>query len=1352
MLLKHLIKLLLLVLFVRANSAEIRVLHSDKSSLRLSIKNDKYSFDTLALADGTICLKPQIPNAFNIVTTNNAPTQYVYRSLITLPSDKGTKIKSITPKGVKSYNFPINPVVNASYLKDVPQSIDYSKYSELNNNSEFASLNYVGIVTSKYVAQLDITLAKYNQTTQSIEIPTEIEVEIEFPNVAINSFSLAESNYNPVNTINNIPEWNNLALHNERFTHLLSGLESQLKGEKNKLNSLQSQESSQYLKIAIPEEGIYQVTEEDFRKLGIDVNSIDASTIKVYGNPGYDLPESASESGKGPNNPVPVILRKDASGKFQSIVFFAPAAKGFTYGRSFDNAVSRTYFKHYNNHFTNTNYFTVRWGGSQGSFIKDTVYVGPHNDTIVYKPVNRYTKSVFFEEELFNPYPTGSGRQFLGRSFFTNPITMNLPGILLDDTITYRIATAVYSRTDRGVFEFLESGKEIPSKNFHETSGDYVYGSRREILYSAPASTLLSGENSSLKLNLTNTSNSAIGYLDYIEWHYRKELKAENNTIGFITEPYLSGHFRYDVPNFNTNDILILEVTDHLNPKLYKNYNFGNNNNATLLVYLNYNEPKKFYFASEFKRPTSIESISSTKLRTEFGNEEAILITPRDFTKSAEAFKKYREEKSGIKIKIVNIDDIYTEFTATVPDIAAIREYLYTVMVNSEVVPKYLILWGDGHYDYKNISLSSKNYIPAHEDTDDNMRFDEIDSPSIDDFYGRIIGNDRAVDIGIGRIPINSDEQGMKVVEKIKHYENNSSKDNWRSALTVVADDGWTSKSTGNSSDGAMHTNQAEVLVTYSLPKDFIVNKLYLPKYPALIASNGARRKPQVTADMLNVINNNGTQYLTFIGHGNPQTWAHEGIFSKDENIPSMSNIDKLFFLSAATCDFGRFDMGSNQSGAEEIFLSDKGGAIAVFSATRVVFAGDNSIINNNMSRMLFTRNKATGLYPTFGEVMKELKTTFTNSNDEKYFFICDPTMRMLVPEQNVVFDSVNGNAIANGVTQVKGLEKVRITGRITHTDNTTDNTFNGNITLSLFDGDNLVSVFDEDGVRFNFFEYGGALNRATYKVENGNFTAEFTLPKDISFSDSTARLFGYAFSTDNKFANGQTRAIKVNGISTGSSDGKPEIKIYLDSRRFVSCGTVGKNPLLIVDLSDKYGINSTGVGIGHKIEAWIDDNPNSIDLTRRFEPSLNDPRKGSISQPLINLSRGEHKVRVRAWNIYNNFNEETVCFNVLPDSINVVITEVLASPNPMDISTIIGYKHNIEPPYTLEASIHNQVGKRVYYLNQEVTSSNYFEFPWNGTDEQGSALPSGNYNILINLTSKKGHNGTGFGNVNITR
>jgi len=536
------------------------------------------------------------------------------------------------------------------------------------------------------------------------------------------------------------------------------------------------------------------------------------------------------------------------------------------------------------------------------------------------------------------------------------------------------------------------------------------------------------------------------------------------------------------------------------------------------------------------------------------------------------------------------------------------------------------------------------------------------------------------------------------------------------------------------------------MLSTYYVPQDIIQRKIYLADYPAENVSNG-RRKPKVTADMLSVINTTGTLMLNWIGHGNPRVWAHEEILDRDKTIPMMKNQDKLFFTTAATCDFGRFDMPDLKCGAEELLLSSQGGAIGVLSACRVVYSGENEQMNQEIFNQIYIRNSSTGKYRTLGDIYFSVKQKMTDLNDQKYFLLGDPYLSLHIPNNTVQIDSINGHYVGNNLdtVKIKALSKVRISGRILKPGSPLiDDTFNGNAVLTIFDGDLDYDTKDDyDNTIYHIIKFGGALNRNSTTITNGYFSSTCIIPEDISYQKKTGRINAYALSGDNRFAKGGNRSFILNGLDTsniGSDKTGPDINIFLDdTTSFKSGDIVCKKPLLIINLADESGINATGNGIGHRIEAWFDDNPNSTDLTDKFITSLTDSRYGSAEQYLFDLKPGLHKVKVRAWDVFNNFSVAEAYFRILPDGDGIVITNVNSFPNPFNDRTVIRFEHNLSQLFKAELNIYSPEGRLIKTISDNLNSVHTSELLWNGTDNNGMRVSTGAYIYEITVRTIDG-------------
>jgi len=243
--------------------------------------------------------------------------------------------------------------------------------------------------------------------------------------------------------------------------------------------------------------------------------------------------------------------------------------------------------------------------------------------------------------------------------------------------------------------------------------------------------------------------------------------------------------------------------------------------------------------------------------------------------------------------------------------------------------------------------------------------------------------------------------------------------------------------------------------------------------------------------------------------------------------------------------------------------------------------------------------------------------------------------------------------------------------------------------------------------------------------------------------------LFTYANSEDKRFAKGVFDNIKIaefDDISSINDKTGPEIGIYFDSRKFIDGDMVSSSPLLMLDLYDESGINTTGLGIGHRIEAWINDSKTSIDLTDKFVSSLTDSRRGTVSQVLYGLGEGSHTIKVRAWDVFNNFSIKESKFRISNNSI--YLDELLAFPNPFESTTKLYFRHSADLPSSANIEIYTINGQLIRFLQTDINTSFETEVIWDGLDSSNMQVPVGLYIFKVELPNNNSGKIVKFGKV----
>jgi hypothetical protein len=1322
--------------------AGCRIISSGSQGLRLQINPVFKGFDTVYSKQRAMLI-PRIAGASVFQSAPGTPMQIIMEIPVTVPGPQGFSLNSVQALQVRRISGMMAPIPYPVRRQpddpaDMIYSADPDAYAAMPAKAEWVKLLYSGIAGSRHIAILRIILAHYDAASGHIEMPSSVQIALAFKENSGQFLQGASPAYDPAITVNHV--------QGSRW-RINTGFALAKKTEK-----VSALSSGKWLRIITGAQGIYRIDAGQLAAAGLGISAADIPTLKVFGNGGVLLPENPDSALQNSLKEQPIIVKTKSDGSLDALYFYAEAVNGF---RMKDGD-----FRHFTHPYIKENVYLITAGGNAGLRAMATDL--PPAQQVQHKPVS-FMSRVFVEDEIYNPYVAASGRTWFGQtieSAVPRVYSTILTGLARNaGDIVYRYSVA-HKTTRTGYFTLSESGTTIDTTSLRGTNPLDSYYNYVESVSSPergarfPAGSIASDNRSVLRFSYSSpeAGPTSSGYVDWFEILYPRQLLAAGNQLELFTDSSLSGIAEYNINQFSGSEILAFDITDPAAPVLQANA-ASTGGMFILRTSLKAGSPRRYFIASEFRSPR-LENAEIAGLRDDIEGADMLLITHKDLLQSAQAYKQYRESRGEITVKIVTTDQIYNEFAGGAADVTALRDYSAYALKNWRKKPHYLFLWGDGHYDYKNIQIQGPNYVPPYQTYQEYGIFNSTVTACMDDYYARVAGNDPRVDLANGRMPVASQQEGEWLVEKIKLYETKEVNGPWQTTVCLVADDG----PVGQGTEGTQHTNQSEALAREVIPAEMQLRKIYMAEYPVVNIANG-RRKPAVTQQLLADINNNGAVLLNWIGHGSPRVWAHERIFEKETTIPLMSNLDRLFFLTAATCDFARFDDGERESGAEDLIRSRTGGAIGVFAATRLVYSFQNSLLCEELYRNIFSRDQA-GRHLTIGEAMYKTKQTQNDDNSEKYLVLGDPAMRLKIPDYLIKIDTINGMAVSADTAKkadsllprIKALQRVRLNGRIcSPSDSLIAADFNGSVLLTLKDTDMELKVLDPtDNVVHDIEESGGLLNRSAYPVQNGRFSASFVVPKDISFSGSRGRLYGYAFSspdagTSTKYGMGISRGFTVGDIDeSGETDIKgPEISIYMDDRSFRSGNLVRRSPLLIIDLFDDTGINATGAGIGHKIEAWFDSDPMPVDLTSTFQTSLEDARRGSAGKRIFNLPLTTTSVRVRAWDVWNNYSEAQTFFR-LAESDSLMEAEGLEiAPNPMDTRTAIRLNHNQSQPLAAEIRIFATDGRLVHSAQFTRPELHSWIYEWNGLDNAGNAVGSGAYICTVRITQ-----GNGAGNI----
>jgi hypothetical protein len=736
----------------------------------------------------------------------------------------------------------------------------------------------------------------------------------------------------------------------------------------------------------------------------------------------------------------------------------------------------------------------------------------------------------------------------------------------------------------------------------------------------------------------------------------------------------------------------------------------------------------------DFPSPKIIGTIQNQNLHA-LPQTDMLIVCPDKFISHASQIADFHRNNDNLHVTVVTQKDIFNEFSSGCPDVSAIRNFVkmfYERANNESEMIKYLLLFGDGSFDNKSDRENNTNQLLTYQSENS---LSPTQSFVTDDFFG-LLDNDEGeasgmLDIGIGRLPVNTVDEAQTVVNKITNY-NSAEKGDWQTMICFIGDD----------EDNNTHVRDANLLATQvenSYPQ-YRVKRIFLDDFEQITTSAG-QEYPEVNTEINESINK-GTLIMNYTGHGNENGLAHEHILMIDD-INSWKNSVRFPLFMTATCEFSRFDNYKKLSAGEIILLRNNGGGIGLFTTTRLVFSSPNFSLNQNFYNFAFEQNQDGDFY-RLGDIMRFTKNaTSSGINKRNFTLLGDPALRLNYPEHKAIGTHLNDISISQPIDTLKALSEIKITGKIISANGDDLSGFNGTLYPTVYDKANTKSTLGNDGIPFEYTSQTNILYKGKASIKNGTFDFTFFVPKDINYQYGMGKISYYAsgISTD---AAGFTNNIVVGGTNPDAGNDKtgPEIELFMNDEQFTSGGMTNENPLFLAIVQDSSGINTVGNAIGHDLIAILDQKTDQpIELNDFYESDIDNYKKGKITYQLTDLKTGEHEIQLKVWDNVNNSSIAKLDF-VVAESADLVIKHLLNYPNPFTTNTGFYFEHN-QTSGSLDVLIQilTVSGKLIKTIETTVNSIGNRVGPiqWDGKDDFGNSIGRGVYFYRVKVRADNG-------------
>lgn len=1117
-------------------------------------------------------------------------------------------------------------------------------------------------------------------------------------------------------------------------------------------------------KIPVAEEGIYRLDAQALRTMGLTPASIDPARVRVFHNGGRPVPAANADPREADLVEIPTRVTGGGDGSFadtDGVTFFLQGPVTWR--------VERGVWTHTTNPYSTQTFVYLKIGDTPTATLAQAAFpnLALADATTATGRAVREFDVISWSKDAGSGLTWTSVAQDPGSAFTLLSLT-DLPGYA-GGTINVMARPVVRTLSD---FPSTTVRFEQGGTVFHEASGFGQVSTSAESSVANPLVTAFAfapvgtGALTGRFGAYTSSVENKLAF-DWLRAFYPQTLTASNGYLRWAT-PADGSAASYALAGFAAAPE-VWDVTDPLRPSRLTTQAAGSS--YRVQTGGGTRELVAFIDAGVRRLTGPARRVAAQNLHGLATPPDLVVVVPDTFRAYAEQVAALRRAE-GLRVEVATAEAIANEFGGGIADPRAFRDFLRMLYLRAAPGTRglrYALFFGDGHFNYRRIGGSGEtllaNWIPPFETEE---TFSPISSYTSDDYFGLLDENEgtwsyssgvtERVDIGIGRLTVQTRADAEAAVAKIQAYENPQHRGVWRTQYTLAADDG-PRGSSGSATDNDLHAKNAndvgDIVETQTpelnLRKIYAMN--YARQYSVRYTIPGAH---QAILDAIN----NGTLVFNYSGHGSPNGLADENLFAR-EDVDQLENLDRLPVFVTATCSFGRWDMDNRQSAAELVTTASGGGAIAAFSTLRLVYtSGDSTNLNPGLNRRfnleLVRRDTSTGLPPRLGDailITKQYAVGYQD-NGRKFNLLGDPSLRFGLPPLEAVIEKVNGvnvaaipDSLADSLAvPLRALDLVTVEGSVRDPLGNPLPSFSGTATVTAYDADRQVAIPYRQYFLSPTYTVSERMWRGEVPVTGGRFTAQFVVPRDIAYANRRGRIAAYIQNGQTDGA-GETSTVRVGGSNPNpiaDADG-PRLRAYLGDTTFVSGGVVSRTPTLIVRLTDQSGIN-LGSGVGHELllTYTVDGQTKTVNLAP-FYRATGGYQTGEVVYRLPELPDGAGRLTVRAWDPVGNSGETSLAFSVA-EAERLTLARVANFPNPTTGPTRIAFEHN-QPAgtaATADVRVFTLAGRLVRAFDTEevlpggTLASRRVTVRWDGRDADGSLLAPGVYLYRVRVTATR--------------
>lgn len=1076
----------------------------------------------------------------------------------------------------------------------------------------------------------------------------------------------------------------------------------------------------QWVKIAVQESGIYQITAEDVSNWGL---GSDLSQIHVFGYGGAPLSEVMLGDNYCDDLPqVPVVRSGDR------ILFYA---QGPTTWQRLNDIIPYVQVQH---PYANTGCYLVTNSTRYDDIditLADNCPTGPVKST--------YIERLYHEQDIINPGHTG--RNYLGENFvnnYTQTFQFDLNGLVDGSTVSVYPVFAAKTSGANSTLTYWYNGTQLAPTNADIIGVCYNQSYEHYKLAKSVKQFTLDGTDQLwFRVNFSCQGTVHEARLDFITVNYERCLAMRSGCLAFGLDKASS-----DTTYQLTGCVGSTRVWDVTNPSAPVQQNITTTDSIAAFSPSTSGRREFIAFdevATAYPHPELVGEVFNQDIHAQ-STPDMIILAPAAYLEQAQRVAALHERYDHFNVLVLDHEQVFNEFSSGTPDAMAYRRLCKMFYDRGESQEghrlQYLLLFGGGSYDNRLIctdasSLDCPKLITWQSETSHAEEY----SFTTDDFFavlddGSGINNNEKMNIAVGRMIFRSEDEACTVVGKLENYITKSDYGSWKNRMMFVADD----------EDSGTHMEQSNDMINNIRlhgGENMVYDYVYIDAFDAERV-DGKRTYPDARAKMFNSLNE-GTLWWNYIGRSNTQEWTNEGLLAPSD-VDSLLNYSHLPVLYAATAYFTRFDNDSVSSG-EHMFINPNGGVIAAISAARLTLLVENGRLDKAVANHIFAGDES-GRPTRIGDIIKMAKNDISTNSDNKhrYFVFGDPAMRLAYAPLTARIETINGQAVDDENYQplvFEAHDSVEFSGKIIGLDGKVATDFNGIVVSTLFGPEQSVTThgYGMNGQKVTYDDWPKRLTVNSDTIVNGEFTVHVIIPEEVNNASDNYRpalINLYAYDSRDKLeARGSSNDFLIFTYGQATDTIGPDIiTMVLNDESFIDGSDVNASPMLLATVADESGVKLSSTGSEHSMALTLYGITIYDDLANYYTPmSAQQGTLGSISYQLNNLHEGRHSLTLSVWDVHNNMSEKTITFNVTTGAVPEITApddlKIYSAFNGSEMTFYVPH-YRVGADVSMTIEVYDLMGRSVW----KSTPSEGTALPvtWNMQDNGGTRVPGGIY------------------------